>query len=91
MRALLAAMTLVPALAWADLAQQAEYAAERILVEDDVLHVYVTANDDGRVTVLFGRQTADWQIEAVLKRLEADPAIRGVTHAKVEIDYCPIR
>jgi hypothetical protein len=91
MRTLLAAMALVPALAWADPAKQAEYAAEQILVEEGVLNVYFTANDEGRLTVLFGRQIADWQIQAVLKRLEADPAIRGITHAKVETDYCPIR
>jgi hypothetical protein len=91
MKALIATLAFLPALAWADLAKHAEYAAEQILVEENVLNVYFTANDDGRLTLLFGRQIADWQIEAVLKRLNADPAIRGVTHAKVETDYCPIR
>jgi len=91
MKALLALLLLVPALAWADMAKQAEYAAEQILVEENVLFVYFTANDEGRLTLLFGRQVADWQVEAVLKRLNAEPAIRGITHAKVDTDYCPIR
>jgi hypothetical protein len=88
---LLALLLLVPALAWADAAKRAEYAAEQILVEENVLFVYFTANDEGRLTLLFGRQVPDWQIEAVLARLKAEPAIRGITHAKVDTDYCPIR
>jgi len=91
MKALLALLLLVPALVWADMAKQAEYAAEQILVEENVLFVYFTANDDGRLTILFGRQVPDWQIESVLKRLNAEPAIQGITHAKVDTDYCPIR
>jgi len=34
---------------------------------------------------------ADWQIDAVLKKLEQEPAIKGVTHTRVDTDYCPIR
>jgi len=91
MKKLIATLLLVPALAWADRAEQAEYAAEQILVEENVLFVYFTANDEGRLTILFGRQVPDWQIAAVLKRFEAEPAIQGITHAKVDTDYCPIR
>jgi hypothetical protein len=91
MNKLLATLLLLPALAWADLAKDAEYVAEQILVEENVLTVYLTANDEGRLTLLFGRQVPDWQIEAVLERLKAEPAIRGITHAKVDTDFCPIR
>jgi hypothetical protein len=91
MKKLIAALMLFPALAWADMAKHAEYVAEQVLVEENVLFVYFTANDEGRLTILFGRQVPDWQIEAVLVRLNAEPAIRGITHAKVENDFCPIR
>ncbi|MCL5061541.1 MAG: hypothetical protein M1449_14455 [Candidatus Thermoplasmatota archaeon] len=62
-----------------------------MLIEENVLTVYFTANDQGRLTLLFGKQVADWQIDAVLKKLEKEPAIRGVTHTRVDTDYCPIR
>jgi hypothetical protein len=88
---LAALLLLAPALAWANHAADAERAAERVLVEENVLAVYFTANEQGRLTLLFGRQVADWQIDAVLKKLESDPAIRGVTHTQVDTDYCPIR
>lgn len=91
MKRLAALLLLAPALAWADFAADAEYAAERVLVEENVLHVYFTANDQGRLTLLFGRQVAGWQIDAVLKRLENESAIKGVTHTRVDTDYCPIR
>lgn len=87
----LAALLLVPALAWANPAQDAERAAEHVLLQENVLHVYFTASDEGRLTILFGRQTADWQIEAVLKKFAGEPAIKGVTHTRVDTDYCPIR
>ncbi|MGK2953370.1 MAG: hypothetical protein ACSLEZ_13445 [Thiobacillus sp.] len=91
MKILIAFLLLAPALAWANLAGNAEHAAERVLLEENVLTVYFTANDQGRLTLLFGRQVADWQIEAVLKRLEQEAAIKGVTHTRVDTDYCPIR
>ncbi len=91
MKRLAALLLLAPALAWASFAADAERAAERVLIEENVLTVYFTANDAGRLTLLFGRQVADWQIDAVLKKLEQDPAIRGVTHTRVDTDYCPIR
>jgi 2,3,4,5-tetrahydropyridine-2,6-dicarboxylate N-succinyltransferase len=53
MKKLIATLLLLPALAWADLAKHAEYAAEQILVEENVLTVYLTANDEGRLTILF--------------------------------------
>jgi len=87
----LAVLLLAPTLAWASPAEDAERAAERVLVEENVLTVYFTTNDEGRLTLLFGRQVADWQIDAVLKKLEKEPAIRGVTHTRVDTDYCPIR
>ncbi len=91
MKHLAALLRFAPALAWASLAADAERAAERILVEENVLHVYFTANDAGRLTLLFGRQTTDWQIARVLQKLESDPAIHGITHTRVDTDYCPIR
>ena len=91
MKRLAALLLLAPALAWAGPAEDAERAAERVLVEENVLHVYFTANDQGRLTLLFGRQVANWQIDAVLKRLEHEPEIKGLTHARVDTDYCPIR
>jgi hypothetical protein len=91
MKSLAAPLLLAPALAWAGAAVDAEHAAERVLVEENVLTVYFTANDEGRLTLLFGRQVADWQIDAVLQKLEQEPAIKGVTHTRVDTDYCPIR
>jgi len=91
MKNLAALLLLVPALAWANPAQDSERAAERVLVEENVLHVYFTANDQGRLTLLFGRQVANWQIDAVLKQLEKEAAIKGVTYTRVDTDYCPIR
>jgi hypothetical protein len=91
MKILIALVLCAPALAWAGLAADAERAAERVLLEENVLTVYLTANEQGRLTVLFGRQVADWQIAAVLHKLESDPAIRGVTHARANTDFCPIR
>ncbi len=91
MKRLVALALLLPGLVWADAAADAERAAERVLVEANVLHVYFTANDAGRLTLLFGRQVADWQLEAVLRALEQEAAIHGITHARVDTDYCPIR
>lgn len=91
MKKLAALLLLVPALAWANMAAEAEQAAERVLIKENVLTVYFTANDQGRLTLLFGRQVADWQIDAVLEKLEKEPAIHGVTHVRVDTDYCPIR
>jgi hypothetical protein len=91
MRRLAALLLLAPAVAWASLAAEAERAAERVLVEENVLAVYFTANDAGRLTILFGRQVGDGQIETVLKRFAQEPAIHGVTHTRVDADYCPIR
>jgi hypothetical protein len=91
MRRLAALALLIPALAWGGAAADAQRAAERVLIEENVLNVYVTASDEGRLTVLFGRQVADWQIAAVLQKLAKEPAIRGVTHTRVDTDYCPIR
>ena len=92
MRSLAALLLFVaPVLAWAGPAEEAERAAERVLLGENVLNVYFTANDAGRLTLLFGRQIADWQIDAVLQKLEQQPAIKGVTHTRVDTDYCPIR
>ena len=91
MKTLFALALLAPSMGWANAAADAERAAERVLVEEKVLNVYLTANDQGRLTLLFGSQVADWQIHAVLKKLEHDPAIMGVTHSRTDTDYCPIR
>ena len=56
MKRLAALLLLAPALAWANFAVDAEQAAERVLIEENVLTVYFTANDEGRLTLLFGRQ-----------------------------------
>jgi hypothetical protein len=88
---LAAGLLLAPALAWADAAADAENAATKVLVEENVLSVYLTASDAGRLTILFGSQVAPWQIDAVLKKLEQEPAIHGVTHAHVDTDFCLIR
>jgi hypothetical protein len=82
---------LAPAPAWADPAAEAEYVAMKVLVEEDVLSVHLTANDEGRLTILFGSQVADWQIDAVLEKLEQESAIHGVTHARSDTDFCLIR
>ena len=82
---------LAPLLAWAGMAEDAERAAERVLLEEKVLNVYFAGSDEGRLTILFGNQVAGWQIEAVLIRLNNEPAIRGVTHTRAETDYCPFR
>lgn len=86
-----AGLLFAPALAWADAAAKAENAAMKVLVEENVLSVYLTTNDEGRLTILFGSQVAPWQIDAVLKKLEQEPAIHGVTHAHVDTDFCLIR
>jgi hypothetical protein len=91
MRNLTAGLLLAPALAWADAAADAEHAAMKVLVEENVLSVYLTTNDAGRLTVLFGSQVAEWQIDAALKKLAQEPAIHGVTHAQVDTDFCLIR
>lgn len=91
MRGLAALLLMFPALAWANPAEDAKYAAERVLVEENVLTVYFTANDQGRLTLLFGRQVADWQIDTVLKKLAKESFVNGITHSRVDTDYCPIR
>jgi len=84
-------LLLLPALAWANPAADAEQAAERVLAEEAVLSYYLTASEAGRLTLLFGKYVADWQIAAVLKQLEKEPAIKGVTHARVDTDFCTLR
>lgn len=91
MRNLAAGLMFTPAVAWADAAANAEHAAMKVLVEENVLSVYLTTNDDGRLTILFGSQVAPWQIDAVVKKLEQEPDIHGVTHAHVDTDFCLIR
>lgn len=91
MRNLAAGLLLAPALAWADAAADAEHAAMKVLVEENVLSVYLTTNDESRLTLLFGSQVAEWQVNAVLKKLAQEPAIHGVTHAQVDTDFCLIR
>jgi hypothetical protein len=91
MKSLTASLLLAPALACADPATDAEHAAMRVLVEENVLSVYLTTNDQGRLTLLFGSRVADWQIDAVLKKLDTESAIHGVTHARVDTDFCLIR
>jgi len=91
MKSLTASLLLAPALACADPATDAEHAAMRVLVEENVLSVYLATNDQGRLTLLFGSRVADWQIDAVLGKLENESAIHGVTHARVDTDFCPIR
>jgi hypothetical protein len=91
MKNLAALLLLVPALAWANPATDAEQAAERVLVEEDVLSYYLTANDEGRVTLLFGKFVTDWQIAAVVKKLEKESAINGITHTRVDTDFCTLR
>jgi len=86
-----ALLLLVPALAWANPATEAEQAAERVLVEQDVLSYYLSASDEGRVTLLFGKFVADWQMDAVVKQLEKEPAIKGLTHVRVDTDFCTLR
>ena len=78
MKSLAALLLLAPALAWAGPVADAERAAERVLIEENVLTVYFTANDQGRLTLLFGKQVADWQIDAVLKKLEKEHIGRRV-------------
>ncbi len=90
-RNLAAGLLFTPALACADAAAEAEHAAMQVLVEENVLSVYLTTNDAGRLTILFGSQVAPWQIDAVLRKLERQPAIHGVTHAHVDTDFCLIR
>jgi hypothetical protein len=90
-RNLAAGLLLAPVLAWADAAAVAEQAAMKVLVEENVLSVYLTTSDTGRLTLLFGSGVAAWQINAVLKKLEQEPAIKGVTHAHVDTDFCFIR
>ena len=88
----LAALLLLFALpAWAGPAAEAEHAAERVLQAEDVLNAHVTANDQGRLTVLFGRQVGDGRIAAVVKKLEQEPAINGITHARADTDFCTLR
>ena len=91
MKTLATLLMLVPVLAWAGPAEDAKYAAEQVLVAENVLNVYFTANDQGRLTLLFGRQIANWQIDVMLAKLAKIPAINGITHAQVDTDYCPIR
>jgi hypothetical protein len=90
MKSLAASLLLAPVLAWADPAADAKHAAMQVLVEQNVLSVYLATNDEGRLTLLFGSQVADWQIDAVLKKLERESAIHGVTHARADADFCPI-
>ena len=91
MKAAATLLLLAPALAWASAAADDEYASERVLQAEEVLNVHVTANDQGRLTILFGRLVGDGQIAAVLKKLEQEPAIRGITHSRVDSDFCPVR
>jgi hypothetical protein len=91
MKSLTASLLFAPALACADPAADAEHAATQVLVDENVLSVYLTSNDQGRLTLLFGSRVADWQIDAVLGKLENESAIHGVTHARVDTDFCPIR
>ncbi len=91
MKYLAAFLLLLAMPTWASPAVEAEYAAERVLVEEDVLSYHLTANDDGRVTLLFGKFVTDWQIAAVVKKLEKESTINGITHTRVDTDFCTLR
>ena len=88
MKRWIAVLLLAPSLAWANAAENAEFAAGRVLLEEEVLNAHYTSNSSGRVTVLFGRGVGTALIEAVVKRMRREPAIRGITYTQVDTDFC---
>jgi hypothetical protein len=91
MKSLAALLLLFAVPAWASPAADAEHAAERVLLAQNVLSYHLTANEAGRLTLLFGKFVADWQMDAVVKQLEQEPAIKGLTHIRVDTDFCTMR
>lgn len=87
----LAILLLVPVLAWADPGEDAEFAANRILLEEETLNAQVVTNSQGRITLLFGRSVGPGLIESVVRRMRRDPAIRGLTYTQVDSDFCTLR
>lgn len=83
---------LVPALAWAGAVEEAaDIAAGRALLQEEMLNAEYITNSKGVVTVLFGRSVGAGYIEAVVRRLKRDPAIRGVNYTQVDHDFCYVR
>ena len=91
MRFLLALLMSLIHFAHAGPLEEAEYTLTKILYEEDVVNVYYSVTDSGRVTILFGAQVPDWKIKPLLKKLEQEPAIKGVTSTKTDKEFCSIR
>jgi hypothetical protein len=50
--------------------EEAEYALTKILYEENVVNVYYSVTDSGRVSLLLGAQVPDWKIKPLLLRLQ---------------------
>lgn len=86
---LCAASLALPCLA-TEAERRAEAALNRILDEEQTWTVYYTTREDGGVTLLFGRQTPTWKVEAVVRRIGATPEITALTHTVSDTEFCPI-
>lgn len=91
MKRLAVLLLLVPVLAFAGPAEDAEFAANRILLEEEVLNAQASSNTHGRVTLLFGRSVGPGLIDLVVQRMKRDPAIRGLNYVQVDNDFCTLR
>ncbi|MEW5967747.1 MAG: hypothetical protein AB1418_05135 [Pseudomonadota bacterium] len=91
MKRFAALLLLVPLLAWAGPGEDAEFAANRILLEEEMLNAQVVSNSKGRITLLFGRSVGPGLIDSVVRRMKRDPAIRGLTYVQVDNDFCTLR
>jgi hypothetical protein len=77
--------------ALADPAWDSESAMLEILVNERVVNVDYTVNEDGRIIILFGAAVPDWQMREIMAKFEAHPAIPSVLRAKHDDNFCPIR
>jgi hypothetical protein len=91
MKRLLALLLIASAPAWAGPAEDAEFAANHILLQEEVLNAQATSNSKGRVTLLFGRSVGTGLIDSVVTRMKREPAIRGLTYVQIDSDFCTVR
>ena len=91
MKRLVACLLLLPALAWAGPGEDAEFAANRILLEEEMLNAQVSSNAKGRITLLFGRSVGPGLIDFIVQRMKREPVIRGINYAQVDNDFCTLR
>lgn len=94
MRQLTAALfaMLLGAPAWAASPAELEYVVKQVLEQEGALFVTYSVSDNGKVSVLFGKNEPDWRVQTTVQALQSHPDIPpGFFWTKTDTEFCAIR